>query len=86
MLSCDDVPAESLESTGSAVGIDLGVASFLTASNGTRVPNPRHLAPSSARLEAAQQDLARKKRGSNRRKKAVAKVARLHGKVRRQRG
>jgi len=33
----------------------------------------------------AKRDLARKKRGSNRRKKAVAKVAKLHGKARRQR-
>jgi len=85
MLSCDDVPAEPLEPTGSPVGIDMGVASFLTASDGTHLPNPRHLAATAGRLAAAQRDLARKKRGSNRRRKAVAKVAGLHGKVRRQR-
>jgi putative transposase len=85
ILSCDDVPAESLEPAGAAVGIDMGVASFLTTSDGAHVPNPRHLAASAGRLAAAQQDLARKKRGSNRRKKAAARVARLHGKVRRQR-
>ena len=85
MLSCDDVPAEPLEPTGSATGIDVGVASFLTTSGGVHVPNPRHLAASAGRLEAAQRDLARKKRGSIRRKQAVAKVARLHRKVRRQR-
>jgi putative transposase len=85
VLSCDDVPAEPLEPAGSSAGIDMGVASFLTASNGKHVPNPRYLAVSSERLAKAQQDLARKKRGGNRRKKAVAKVAGLHGKVRRQR-
>jgi putative transposase len=85
VLSCDDVSAEPLEPVGSAVGIDLGVASFLTASDGRRVPNPRHLAASAERLTAAQRDLARKERGSTRRRKAVAKVARLHRKVRRQR-
>jgi putative transposase len=85
MLSCDDVPAESLEPTGTAVGVDLGVASFLTASDGMHVANPRHLAATADRLAAAQRALARKKRGSNRRKQAVAKVAGLHGKVRRQR-
>lgn len=63
----------------------MGVASFLTGSDGKHVPNPRHLTVSSERLGKAQQDLARKKRGGNRRKKAVAKVAGLHGKVRRQR-
>ena len=85
MLSCDDVPAEPLEPTGSPVGIDMGVASFLTTSDGTHVPNPRHLAATAGRLAEAQRELARKKRGSSRRKKAVAKVAGLHGKVRRQR-
>jgi putative transposase len=85
VLSCDDVPAEPLMPTGSPVGIDMGVVSFLTASDGTHLPNPRHLAATADRLAAAQRDLARKKYGSNRRKKAVAKVAGLHGKVRRQR-
>jgi putative transposase len=85
VLSCDDVPAEPLEPADSPVGIDMGVASFLTTSDGTHVPNPRHLAATAGRLAAAQRDLARKKRGSNRRKKAAAKIAGLHGKVRRQR-
>jgi putative transposase len=85
IVSCDDVPAGPLDPGGSAVGIDMGVASFLTSSDGAHVPNPRHLATSAGLLAAAQRDLARKKRGSTRRKKAVAKVARLHGKVRRQR-
>jgi putative transposase len=85
MLSCDDVPAEPRDPTGSQVGIDMGVASFLTTSGGVHVPNPRCLAASADRLMAAQQDLARKKRGGSRRKEAVAKVARLHGKVRCQR-
>src|SRR5215469_7304810 len=85
ILSCDDVPAEPLEPASAAVGIDMGVASFLTTSDGTHVPNPRHLAAAGERLAAAQRDLACKKRGSNRRKKAAAKVRKLHAKVRRQR-
>jgi putative transposase len=85
VLSCDDVPAEPLEPSLSTVGVDMGVASFLTTSDGTHVPNPRHLAATAGRLAAAQQSLARKKRGSSRRNKAAARVAGLHGKVRRQR-
>ena len=85
ILSCDDVPAKPLMPTGSAVGIDVGVASFLTTSSGVHVTNPRCHATTAGQLAAAQQDLADKKRGSSRRKKAVAKVARLHGKVGRQR-
>jgi putative transposase len=85
VLSCDDVPAEPLTPTGSAVGIDLGVAHFLTTSDGEHVPNPRPMAATAGRLAVAQRDLARKKRGSTRRRKAVAKVTALHGKVSRQR-
>ncbi|MEU3165111.1 transposase [Streptosporangium sp. NPDC006930] len=85
ILSCDDVPAEPLPATGTAVGIDLGVASLVTTSEGEHLANPRHLAASADRLAAAQRDLSRKKRGSTRRRKAVARVAALHGKVRRQR-
>jgi putative transposase len=85
ILSCDDVPGEPLEPAGEAVGIDMGVASFLTDRDGAHVPNPRHHAATAGRLAAAQRDLARKKRGSNRRKTAAARVGRLHGKVFRQR-
>lgn len=85
ILSCDDVPAELLDPTAAVVGIDVGVVSFLTTSDGDHVPNPRPLATAADRVAAAQQSLAAKKRGSNRRRKAVRKVAALHGKVRRTR-
>ena len=85
ILSCDDVPAEALPATGASVGIDLGVASLVTTSDGEHLANPRHLAASAQRLAAAQRDLARKKRGSTRRRKAAARVAALHATVRRQR-
>jgi putative transposase len=85
VLSCDDVPAEPLEPTGAVVGIDMGIASFLTTSDGGYVPNPRLQAATAERLAATQQWLARKKRGSNRRGKAVHRVAALYTKVRRSR-
>ncbi|WP_329251603.1 transposase [Actinoallomurus sp. NBC_01490] len=85
ILSCDDVPAEPLPTTGATAGIDMGVASLITTSDAGHLDNPRHLAASASRLTAAQQALARKTRGSNRRRKAVARLAALHAKVRRQR-
>ncbi|MEU4536026.1 transposase [Streptosporangium sp. NPDC023825] len=85
ILACDDVPAEVLSATGARVGIDLGVASLVTTSDGDHLDNPLHLSASADRLAAAQRDLARTKRGSKRRRKAVARVAALHGKVRRRR-
>ncbi|MEO3806362.1 transposase [Nonomuraea sp. B1E8] len=85
VLSCDDVPTEPLPATGAVAGIDMGVASLVTTSDGDRVANPRHLAATVGRLAAAQRVLARKERGSKRRRKVVARVASLHARVRRQR-
>jgi putative transposase len=85
ILSCDNVATEPLPPTGAVVGIDLGVASFLTTSDGTHVPNPRHLAAAAERVTAAQRALSRKKRGGNRRRKARERVGAHHRKVRRAR-
>jgi putative transposase len=85
ILVCDDVPAEPLPATGAIVGIDLGIVSFLTTSDGEHVPNPRPRATAADRLADAQRSLARKKRGSRRRRRAVLKVAGIHQKMRRSR-
>lgn len=68
-----------------AVGIDLGVSKLATFSTGDVIENPKHYRKAEKKLNKAQQALSRKKRGSNRRKKAVKVVARLHRKVRNQR-
>jgi putative transposase len=85
ILNCEDEVTEPLPATGAAVGIDLGTVHYLTTSDGEHVPNPRLVAVTADRLAAAQRSLARKKRGSNRRHKAVRKVVAIHAKVRRQR-
>ncbi|OIV39511.1 transposase [Mangrovactinospora gilvigrisea] len=90
VLTADQVQPEPLPATGSVVGIDLGIASFLTTSHGEHVENPRHARKAAAKLQAAQHKLARfahvrrDKRTANH-QRAVRKVANLHGKVRRQR-
>ncbi|MFF1570082.1 RNA-guided endonuclease InsQ/TnpB family protein [Streptomyces sp. NPDC058293] len=90
VLTVEQVQPEPLPATGSLVGIDLGIANFLTTSDGGFVPNPRHGRSNAAKLEAAQQALSRfprvrsDKRTANHRR-AVEKVAKLHRKVRRQR-
>ncbi|GAA2796869.1 transposase [Kitasatospora sp. CM 4170] len=85
ILTADQAKPEPLPATGSAVGIDLGIANFLADSNGEFIPNPRHGDKSAAKLAAAQQKLSRCKRGSRRRREQVKTVAQLHRKVRRQR-
>ena len=70
---------------GGAVGVDLGVKTLATLSDGTVIENPRCLAASERRLKKAQKALSRKVKGSRRRAKARAKVARLHACVANQR-
>ena len=70
---------------GGAVGVDLGVKTLATLSDGTVIENPRYLKKSEGKLKRAQQALSRKIKGSNRRAKARAKVARLHAHVANQR-
>lgn len=90
VLTAEQAPPEPLPVTGRVVGIDVGLANFLADSNGNFVPSPRHGRKASAKLEAAQQALSRyprcrvKNRSANHRR-AVQKVAELHGKVRRRR-
>ena len=71
---------------GGAVGVDLGIKTLATLSDGTVIENPRCLAASERRLKQAQKALSRKTRGSKRRAKARANVARLHAHVANQRG
>ncbi|GAA2927053.1 hypothetical protein GCM10020221_23720 [Streptomyces thioluteus] len=90
VLTAEQVQPEPLPKTGSVVGIDLGIASFLTVSNGEHVGNPRHAHKAAVRLEAAQRALSRfpHRRAKDRTRnhqRAAMKVAVLHGKVRRQR-
>jgi putative transposase len=68
-----------------AVGIDLGLLHFATLSDGSIIENLRYLRASEQKLQKLQQALARKKRGSHRRKKAVKAVANVHRKIRNQR-
>ncbi|KUJ35992.1 transposase [Streptomyces sp. NRRL F-5122] len=85
ILTAEQSAPKPLPATGSVVGVDMGIANFLADSGGEFVPNPRHGAKAAAKLEAAQQALARCKRRSKRRRKAVERVATLNRKVRRQR-
>lgn len=66
---------------GGSVGVDLGVKTLATLSDGTVIKNPRYLRKSERKLKKAQQALSGKTKGSNRRAKAKAKVARIHAHV-----
>lgn len=84
-ISCADVPVEPLPLTGCETGIDLGLESFATLADGTMLQNPRCYRRAERRLKTAQRKVSRRKKGSNRRRKAVKLLAKAHLKVRRQR-
>ncbi len=75
----------SMPLTSGECGIDVGLASFAALSDGTEIPAPQFFRKAQIKLRRAQRHLARCKRGSNRRKKAVAIVQRHHVQVRNQR-
>ena len=78
-------PAVRRAPKGGAVGVDLGIKTLATLSDGTVIENPRCLAASERRLKQAQKALSRKVKGSRRRAKARAKVARINARVANQR-
>ena len=64
-----------------AVGIDLGIKTFATLSDNTKIDNPRNLKKSLKKLKKLQREVSRKKKDSNNRTKAVKKLALMHEKV-----
>ncbi|MET9916812.1 transposase [Streptomyces sp. NPDC006435] len=89
VLTCDEVPAKPLPTTGSIIGIDMGTVHFFTDSNGSHEPNPRFLQSAVDELTAAQQHLSafpkRTERRTKKHRAAARKVAKLHTRIRRQR-
>ena len=67
------------------MGIDVGLKSFLTDSDGHTMENPRLLRESLATLARKQRILSRRVKGSHRRRKAAKAVARVHLTIGRQR-
>lgn len=68
------------------VGVDLGLKDFAVLSTGERVAAPKFFRRSERVLKRAQRRLCRRQKGSNRRAKAKIRVARIHNKIRNQRG
>jgi putative transposase len=63
------------------VGVDLGLSSFATLSDGTPIDAPKPLAKNLKLLKRRSKQLSRKQKGSNNSKKAALRLARLHRKV-----
>lgn len=63
------------------VGVDLGIKTLATLSNGEKFEAPKPLAKQMEKLQKLGRQLARKKKGSRNREKAKAKLARLYYRI-----
>jgi putative transposase len=84
-FACDNIPEKKLEPNDKVVGLDMGIASYLTDSEGNHVENPKWLKESQSDLRRKQRRLSRRVKGSKRRAKARILVAKAHEKVSNQR-
>ncbi len=73
------------ENTGPVVGVDLGVKALATFSDGTVIPNPRHLKRRLKKLKRLHRVVSRRTKGGKNRRKATHKLAKLYRKVANQR-
>jgi putative transposase len=80
-LLVDDYTIETLPPTSKQVGIDAGVSSLISTSDGEKIANPKHFNRLYQKLKVAQKELSRKTKGSNNRNKARLQVASIHAKI-----
>ena len=77
--------AKPLSANSKEIGIDIGLEKFATMSDHQSVPNPRWYQRAEAQLRRAQRRVARRKKGSHRRGKAVALLQKIHQRIKNQR-
>jgi putative transposase len=78
---CECIASEPLPQSYEEIGIDLGIKVFAALSNGEMIDNPRYYRTSEEKLVRLQQELSRKKKGSERYKKCVARLKAAHKKL-----
>lgn len=84
-ISCDDVHEREYPTAYNEIGIDMGLTSFATLSNGEKVDNPRWFRKAEENIAKCHRILSLKKRGSSRRYKTKQRLNTLYAKVTNQR-
>lgn len=82
---CVKTEAEPKPNKGGEIGIDVGIKTFYTDSNGNEVENPKYLRKSEKKLKREQRRLSRKEKGSKNGNKQRIRLARVHEKIANQR-
>lgn len=81
-VACEPLP---LPESAETVGLDVGLEAFATLSDGTRIENPRYFKTAQAQLRRAQRRVARRRKGSHRRRKVVQALQQVHAHIKNQR-
>ncbi|MBD1854807.1 MULTISPECIES: RNA-guided endonuclease InsQ/TnpB family protein [Leptolyngbya] len=76
-----DVKILSKPKSTQQVGLDMGISSLVTTSNGEKFENPKSLRKAQKKLRRLNKSLARKQKGSNNRRKARLQLAKQHEKI-----
>ncbi len=76
---------ETLHPTGRTIGLDVGLESFYTDSNGVKVENPRFYRTSEKKLKRKNRQVSKKVKGSSNRRKARVRLGKVYLKASRQR-
>jgi putative transposase len=88
VLTLQDVTVPTISpdlNLDNAVGIDMGLKDFLITSDGETLPIPQFARKAEIDKKLRNKAVSRKRKGSNRRRKAVKRLAKHHQKVARQR-
>jgi putative transposase len=78
ILTCDMLSENFKRLDDTNIGIDFGLKTYLTLSNGTEYVSPEFFKNHSKNIKKANRILSRKKKGSNNRKRALKTIQRLH--------
>jgi putative transposase len=76
---------DTLHPTGQIIGLDVGLESFYTDSNGVKIENPKFYRTGEKKLKRAHRGVSKKLKGSSNRQKARVRMGKAYLKVSRQR-
>lgn len=84
-LCCDGIVVEKKEFTEKSIGIDLGITTFITTSNGEKIENVKIYEKSLQKLRRLHRDMDRKVVGSKNWEKSRIRLAKEYEKIRHRR-
>lgn len=79
-----DLLRNVVQSINKSIGIDLGIKSLLTLSDGISIENPKWIRNNEKRLKKLQKQLSKKQKGSNNRNKLRLRLAKKHEQIKNQ--